>query len=136
MGPIISKRQLETIEKYVQVGTSEGAHVAAGGARPADPSLGGGYYFQPTLLESVSAGMRVAQEEIFGPVLTVIPYDNEDQAVALANDSIYGLAGGVWASTPDRAMTVARRLRTDCPPRHRRDWPSRAARRGRRRRPG
>ena len=72
MGPIISKRQLETIERYVAVGKDEGAAVAAGGERPADPALGGGFYFEPTLLDGVTPDMRVAQEEIFGPVLAII----------------------------------------------------------------
>src|SRR2546428_6709440 len=80
MGPIISKRQLETIEQYVSVGRSEGASVAAGGERPSDPSLGRGFYFSPTLLDRVSPDMRVAQEEIFGPVLAIIDFDDVDQA--------------------------------------------------------
>jgi len=112
MGPIISKRQLETIEKYVQVGTSEGAHVAAGGARPADPSLGGGYYFQPTLLESVSAGMRVAQEEIFGPVLAIIDFDELEEAATIANRSDYGLVAGIWTRDINKAMALAARIKS------------------------
>jgi len=112
MGPIISKRQLETIEKYVQVGTSEGAHVAAGGARPADPSLGGGYYFQPTLLESVSAGMRVAQEEIFGPVLAIIDFDELEEAATVANRSDYGLVAGIWTRDINKAMALAARIKS------------------------
>jgi len=112
MGPIISKRQLETIEKYVQVGTSEGARVAAGGARPADPSLGGGYYFQPTLLESVSAGMRVAQEEIFGPVLAIIDFDELEEAATVANRSDYGLVAGIWTRDINKAMALAARIKS------------------------
>src|SRR6185503_6479461 len=84
MGPIISKRQLETVERYVGVGKSEGAHVAAGGARPTDSSLGRGYYFQPTLLDHVTPDMRVAQEEIFGPVLAMIEFSDLEQAAAFA----------------------------------------------------
>ncbi|HEX5214107.1 MAG TPA: aldehyde dehydrogenase family protein, partial [Vicinamibacterales bacterium] len=112
MGPSISKRQLETIEKYVQVGTSEGARVAAGGARPADPSLGAGYYFQPTLLESVSAGMRVAQEEIFGPVLAIIDFDELEEAATVANRSDYGLVAGIWTRDINKAMALAARIKS------------------------
>ena len=112
MGPIISKRQLETIEKYVQVGMSEGARVAAGGGRPADPSLGGGYYFQPTLLESVSADMRVAQEEIFGPVLAIIDFDELVEAATVANRSDYGLVAGIWTRDINKAMALAARIKS------------------------
>src|SRR5439155_20309564 len=94
MGPIISKRQLETIESYVTVGKNEGATVAAGGGRPSDPSLGRGFYYSPTLLDRVSPDMRVAQEEIFGPVLAIISFDELDEAVELANRSQYGLVAG------------------------------------------
>ena len=112
MGPIISKRQLETIERYVKVGTSEGARVAAGGARPNDPALGRGYYFQPTLLESVSADMRVAQEEIFGPVLAIIDFDEIDEAATIANRSDYGLVAGIWTRDINKAMTLASRIKS------------------------
>jgi aldehyde dehydrogenase (NAD+) len=111
MGPIISKRQLETIERYVQVGQSEGARVAAGGARPSDPALGRGYFYQPTLLESVSPDMRVAQEEIFGPVLAIIDFDELDEAAAIANRTEYGLVAGIWTRDINKAMTVASRLK-------------------------
>jgi aldehyde dehydrogenase (NAD+) len=110
LGPLASANQRETVLGYIEQGKKEGARLVAGGERPA--AFDKGYYVEPTIFADVDNRMTVAQEEIFGPVLTVIPYDNEDHAVALANDSIYGLAGGVWASTPDRAMTVARRLRT------------------------
>jgi acyl-CoA reductase-like NAD-dependent aldehyde dehydrogenase len=111
MGPIISKRQLETIERYVQVGTAEGATVAAGGARPVDPSLGRGYFYQPTLLESVSPGMRVAQEEIFGPVLAIIDFDELDEAATIANRSDYGLVAGIWTRDINKAMSLAARIK-------------------------
>ena len=111
MGPIISKRQLETIEQYVAVGKSEGATVAAGGARPDDPSLSRGYFYQPTLLESVSPDMRVAQEEIFGPVLAIIDFDDVEQAAAIANRSDYGLVAGVWTRDINKAMSVATRIK-------------------------
>jgi acyl-CoA reductase-like NAD-dependent aldehyde dehydrogenase len=112
MGPIISKRQLETIEQYVGVGTAEGATVAAGGARPADPALARGYYFQPTLLEAVSPDMRVAQEEIFGPVLAIIDFDDADEAAAIANRSVYGLVAGIWTRDINKAMSLAARIKS------------------------
>ncbi|HKV98930.1 MAG TPA: aldehyde dehydrogenase family protein [Vicinamibacterales bacterium] len=112
MGPIISKRQLETIERYVGVGTAEGAKVAAGGARPKDPALARGFFFQPTLLESVSPDMRVAQEEIFGPVLAIIDFDEIDQAAALANRSEYGLVAGIWTRDINKAMSLASRIKS------------------------
>ena len=83
MGPIISRKQLEMIEGYVKIGRSEGAHVAAGGDRPSDPALGRGFFFQPTLLDGVSPDMRVAQEEIFGPVLAIITFDEIEEAIAI-----------------------------------------------------
>ena len=112
MGPIISKRQLETIEQYVSVGRSEGASVVAGGERPSDPSLGRGFYFSPTLLDRVSPDMRVAQEEIFGPVLAIIDFDDVDQAAELANRSQYGLVAGVWTRDINKALTLASRIKT------------------------
>jgi aldehyde dehydrogenase (NAD+) len=110
LGPLASASQRETVLGYIEQGKKEGAQLVAGGERPA--ALTKGYYVEPTIFADVDNRMTVAQEEIFGPVLTIIPYDSEEQAVALANDSIYGLAGGVWAATPERATAVARRLRT------------------------
>src|SRR6187401_3354423 len=111
MGPIISKKQLEMIEGYVKIGQSEGAHVAAGGARPSDPDLARGVFFQPTLLDRVSPDMRVAQEEIFGPVLAIITFDDVEEAIAMANRSQYGLVAGVWTRDINKAMTVASRIK-------------------------
>ena len=111
MGPIISKRQLETVESYVGIGTSEGASVAAGGARPSDASLGKGYYFQPTLLDRVTPDMRVAQEEIFGPVLAMIEFDDLEQAAQIANRSQYGLVSGIWTRDINKAMALASRIK-------------------------
>jgi aldehyde dehydrogenase (NAD+) len=111
MGPIISKKQLETVERYVGVGAGEGATVAAGGVRPSGPGLGNGYYFQPTLLDRVTPDMRVAQEEIFGPVLAMIEFDDIGQAVEIANRSQYGLVSGIWTRDINKAMSVASRIK-------------------------
>jgi aldehyde dehydrogenase (NAD+) len=112
MGPIISKKQLEMIEGYVKIGESEGAQVAAGGARPSGPHLEGGFFFQPTLLDRVSPDMRVAQEEIFGPVLSIITFDDVEEAIAIANRSQYGLVAGVWTRDINKAMAVASRIKS------------------------
>ncbi|HET9262336.1 MAG TPA: aldehyde dehydrogenase family protein [Vicinamibacterales bacterium] len=111
MGPIISKRQLETIERYVTVGKEEGATVAAGGGRPSTDSLPGGFYFEPTLLDSVKPDMRVAQEEIFGPVLAIMVFDELEEAATLANRSQYGLVAGVWTRDINKAMSLAARIK-------------------------
>jgi acyl-CoA reductase-like NAD-dependent aldehyde dehydrogenase len=111
MGPIISKKQLETIEGYVAVGAREGARVAVGGVRPSDPALGRGFYFQPTLLDAVAPDMRVAQEEIFGPVLAIVGFDGVDEAAALANRSAYGLVAGIWTRDINKAMALASRIK-------------------------
>ena len=111
-GPIVSKSQLETVERYVGIGREEGADVLTGGERAVVEGHDGGFYFQPTILGNVRTGMRVSQEEIFGPVLVVIPFDDEAEAVRLANDSVYGLAGGVWSGDNSRAIKVAEQIRT------------------------
>ena len=109
IGPLINERQLERVAGYVDIGTAEGASVAAGGARIGG-SVAGGSFFTPTLLTGVTPRMRVAQEEIFGPVLSVLTYDDLDEAVAVANDTIYGLAGAVWGP-PSAAIELGHRLR-------------------------
>ena len=111
MGPIISRRQLETIERYVNVGREEGAEVVAGGARPEHLARSGGYFFQPTLLDRVSADMRVAQEEIFGPVLSIIEFEDVEEAAALANRTQYGLLAGVWTRNINTALALASRIK-------------------------
>ncbi len=111
LGPIISQKQLDTVERYVKVGTSEGATVVAGGARPSDASLGGGYFFMPTLLDRVEPDMRVAQEEIFGPVLSIIAFDDLEQAAQLANRTQYGLVAGVWTRDINKALALASRIK-------------------------
>jgi aldehyde dehydrogenase (NAD+) len=110
LGPLISATQRERVEGYIAKGKQEGARVVMGGGRPA--GFDKGYYVEPTIFADVQSNMTIAQEEIFGPVLSVLPYDTEDDAVRIANDTIYGLAGGVWSADPDRAMRVALRMRT------------------------
>jgi acyl-CoA reductase-like NAD-dependent aldehyde dehydrogenase len=110
VGPLVAERQRERVEGYIRLAVEAGARVVVGGERPAH--LPRGWYVPPTILGDVDNGMRVAREEIFGPVLCLIPYEGEDEAVRIANDSQYGLAGGVWSGDPERALKVARRLRT------------------------
>ena len=108
MGPVVSAAQLERIQRYVRIGQDEGAELALGGSRHGYR----GYFHEPTVFTGVRNDMTIAQEEIFGPVLSIIPYDTEDEAVEIANGTIYGLAGGVWSGDPAHAEQVARRLRT------------------------
>lgn len=110
VGPLVAERQRDRVEGYLKLALEAGAKVAAGGGRPAD--LPKGWYVEPTILTEVDNSMRVAREEIFGPVLCFIPYDDDDDAVRIANDSPYGLAGGVWSDDASRGLAVARRLRT------------------------
>jgi aldehyde dehydrogenase (NAD+) len=109
LGPLVSAAQRESVKDYIRLGESEARLVAGGTSTPS--GLGDGFYVTPTIFADVDNSSRIAQEEIFGPVLTIIPHDGDDQAVAIANDSPYGLAGGVWGD-PDRALAVARRIRT------------------------
>jgi aldehyde dehydrogenase (NAD+) len=109
-GPLINATQHERVMGYIQSGLDEGARLVCGGGRPA--GLDRGFYVEPTLFADVDNSMRIAQEEIFGPVLVVIPFDDDDDAVRIANDSIYGLSGGVSSASNERALAVARRIRT------------------------
>lgn len=112
MGPIISKRQLETIERYVGIGRQEGAEVVEGGARPSDDRLPDGFYYRPTLIDGVKPDMRVAQEEIFGPVLSIITFDDLEEAAAIANRSQYGLVAGIWTRDINKALALASRIKS------------------------
>ena len=109
-GPVISARQRERIEGYLQLAKDEGATFAVGGGR--SPNFDRGYFIDPTLIVGLDNSSRVAREEIFGPVLTVIPYDDTDDAVAIANDSPYGLSGAIFSADEERALAVAGRIRT------------------------
>lgn len=112
LGPVISQKQQERVLGYVAKGKEQGAKIAVGGSIPADPALAKGFFVEPTIFTDVDNRTTIAQEEIFGPVLSVIAYETDEQAIAMANDSIYGLGGGVWSKDPERAMNVAKRLRT------------------------
>ncbi|WP_106400602.1 aldehyde dehydrogenase [Actinocorallia populi] len=109
VGPLVSRRQQERVRAYIELGEKEGAALATGGAAP-PAAAGSGWYIRPTLFARADNGSRIAQEEIFGPVLTVIPYDDEDHAVHLANDTRYGLSGSVWTPDTDHGLAVARRV--------------------------
>jgi len=110
MGPLVSAAQLKTVGGYVDAGKSEGAECVLGGDRPANMKKG--YYFNPTIFAGVNNKMRIAQEEIFGPVVAMIPYKTEEEAISIANDSMYGLGGAVWSKNKDRALGVARQIQT------------------------
>ena len=110
LGPLISARQRERVLGYIAKGREEGATLVAGGGVPA--AFARGHYVSPTIFADVDPASTIAQEEIFGPVLSILTCDSEDEAVAIANGTIYGLGGGVWAGDADRALRVARRLRT------------------------
>ena len=109
-GPLISARQRDRVMSYINLAREEGGEIVLGGGRPAD--LDRGYFVEPTLITGLPSTSRVVREEIFGPVLVVVPHDGDDDAVAIANDSDYGLSGSVFSGDRDRAMAVARRIRT------------------------
>jgi len=110
VGPLVAERQRARVEGYIEGAIAAGARVAAGGTRPSH--LAKGWYVSTTILADVDNGMRVAREEIFGPVLCFIPHDGDEDAVRIANDSAYGLSGGVWTGDPKRGLDVARKMRT------------------------
>ncbi|HEY1275502.1 MAG TPA: aldehyde dehydrogenase family protein [Thermoleophilaceae bacterium] len=111
LGPLVSETQLERVRGYIEKGVSEGARLVTGGAEPPEGAERG-YFVRPTVFSDVDNSMTIAQEEIFGPVLSIIPYDDEEDAVRIANDTVYGLAGAVWSEDEERAKRVARRIRT------------------------
>jgi aldehyde dehydrogenase (NAD+) len=111
LGPLVSDDQREVVRGYIEKGSEEGAKLVTGGSEP-PAGLERGYFVRPTVFSEVDNSMTIAQEEIFGPVLSMIPYSDQEEAVRIANDSIYGLAGGVWSADEARAVDVARRIRT------------------------
>ncbi|MCU1478805.1 MAG: aldehyde dehydrogenase [Subtercola sp.] len=110
VGPLVSQRQFDRVEGYIAQGIAQGARLTTGGGRP--HGLDRGYFIAPTIFADVDNTYTIAQEEIFGPVLSVIPYCTDDEAVRIANESPYGLGGSVWSADPERAMQVARRVQT------------------------
>ena len=111
MGPLVSAAQRETVENYVRIGKEEGAKLVLGGKRPSGDGFERGYWHEPTIFTEVDNSMTIAREEIFGPVLSVIKYKDDDDAIRIANDTTYGLASGVWSTDPDRCLEAAKRLR-------------------------
>ncbi len=111
IGPVVSDRQRDRVRNYIDLGIEEGARLVTGGSE-APPGLDTGWFVQPTVFADVTNDMRIAREEIFGPVLVVIPFDDVDDAIAIANDSEFGLAGSVWTVDAERGLDVGRRIRT------------------------
>ena len=111
LGPLVSDLQRQRVRGYIEKGEAEGAKLVTGGAE-APEGLDRGYFVRPTVFSEVTPEMTIAQEEIFGPVLAIQPYDDEEDAIRIANDSDYGLAGGVWSGDQERAIGVAKRIRT------------------------
>jgi aldehyde dehydrogenase (NAD+) len=110
VGPVTNKPQLEKILKYIDIAKAEGAKTVLGGGRATRPECGNGWFVEPTIFEGVNNQMRIAQEEVFGPVLAVIPFTDEEEAIAIGNDVVFGLAAGVWTQSMRRALLMADRL--------------------------
>lgn len=111
MGPLVSGPHRDKVLSYIKIGREEGAKLVCGGKPPADPALANGFFVEPTIFVNVTPKMRIAREEIFGPVLSVIPFDTEEEAISIANDTEYGLAAAVWTKSVTRAHRVIRELR-------------------------
>jgi acyl-CoA reductase-like NAD-dependent aldehyde dehydrogenase len=111
VGPLVTRAQQRQVLDYLDIGIAEGAHIAAQAPLPEDPRLAGGYYVAPTVLTGVTPDMRVAREEIFGPVVALIRFTDEAEAVRIANDTPYGLVAGVFTADGDRALRVSRQIR-------------------------
>ncbi|WP_255437488.1 betaine-aldehyde dehydrogenase [Thalassobacillus sp. CUG 92003] len=110
-GPLISEEHRAKVEHYVEIGKEEGAHLILGGKRPDDPELQNGFFYLPTIFTECSSDMKIVQEEVFGPVLTIEKFTSKEEAVSLANDTIYGLSGAVWSTDLEKAEFVASKLR-------------------------
>ena len=110
VGPITTQPQYRKVLDYIAIAKAEGASCALGGAAAGRPECGDGWFVEPTIFTGVNPSMRIAQEEVFGPVLSIIPFDDEDEAVAIANDTLFGLAAGVWTTSIKRALTMSQRL--------------------------
>src|SRR3954462_12002895 len=111
MGPLISSTHRDKVESYIKLGQSEGAKLVCGGRRPQAAELAKGFFVEPTIFDNVTSTMRIAREEIFGPVLTVTTFDSEEEAVKIANDTEYGLAAGIWTKNVHRAARVSQQIR-------------------------
>jgi acyl-CoA reductase-like NAD-dependent aldehyde dehydrogenase len=111
LGPLVSDAQRERVRDYIRKGEEEGAKLVVGGVEPPD-DVESGYFVRPTVFSEVKPEMTIAQEEIFGPVLSILPYEDEDEAAEIADSTIYGLDGGVWSADPERAKAFAKRMRT------------------------
>ncbi len=111
MGPLVSTEQMQRVERYVGIGVDEGANLAFAASRPSDPALAGGYFVGPHIFEATNNNLRIAQEEIFGPVMTVIPFTELDEVIRLANDTPYGLAAAIWTQDITKALRTAKAIR-------------------------
>jgi betaine-aldehyde dehydrogenase len=110
MGPVVSAEHRDRVENYIQIGIREGAKLVLGGKRPAEPPLNKGYYMVPTVFTDVAQNMRVAREEIFGPVAVFLKFSSDEEALKMANDSIYGLTSSVWTRNLAKGKMFAREL--------------------------